>query len=319
MSARPRAAAVLAGAGVICLLTACIEPPAPPPPARAFADVCAVIEQNAARLDRPICAPRITAKARFKDDRGRRQSENLEGTLVFSRPRNLRVDLKPGLGEKVVEIGSNDNDYWVWIEPNFAAMYWGSHRNAGKPCVGKMPVRPDQILAALGLCGLPHDAELLGPVFRQEEHADVLAYIRREESGAYRYDREYHVSRRPPFLFDTIQLYDAEGRRAVSALLDDYRPAWKDGPLVPHRIDIRWPGEDAEFRVEARSFEAANRTSPRAFERPGRAYRLPASIREIIQVDRDCETSPGDSVRPPEPPTSSAPERTRPVTESAPR
>jgi len=264
----------------------------PPPPPRELSDIVDGIERNAARLDQALWSPNINVTARFTDHDGKKHVFNFDGTLLYQPPRNLRMDLRPGLGGKVMEIGSNPHDYWVWVEPELRGMWWGRHRHLGKPCSEKILVRPDQLLSALGVGGLPSESEsLYGPARKFGKTYDVLYYLKRGDDGGFLLDREYWVDRLPPFQIRVIVLRDSLGRTAMSAFLDDYRPAWEDGPVVAHELSIFWPQEDGKFTMSmrgARGVADAN-VAAGTFDRPT-ADRLPADLRaNVVQVDADCD------------------------------
>lgn len=261
-------------------------------PPRATEEILAHIAANAAKLDRALWAGHVSVNARFRDDRKKRREYNLEGTLLFRSPRELRIDLRHALSARVMGIGSNEAEYWVWIEPDLGLLRWGRHEHAGKPCAEKIPVRPDQLASLLGFDGLPpQTGELVGPVRRAGREFDIFGYTRRNSSGAWKLDREYFVDRRAPYLVRLVAFYDEYGRRVMSAMLDDHRPAWKDGPLVPHQININWPTDDGNFNLSALAIEGRTTVSPRAFNRPTPAE-LPSGVRDVVQVDAACDAQP---------------------------
>ncbi|MEK6642646.1 MAG: hypothetical protein AABZ08_01960 [Planctomycetota bacterium] len=289
----PRACLLFAS---LTLLAGC--PPQPgvsdtkPRPPRGTDDIVTAIAENTAKLDRALWSNSVSVSARFRDERGQAHAYNLEGTLLFRSPRDLRIDLRHALSERVMGIGSNATDYWVWIEPDLGLLRWGRHEHAHKPCAEKIPVRPDQLAAVLGFDGLPHEtSDFIGPIRKSGHEFDILTYSHRTAAGRWRLDREYFVDRKPPNLIRLVAFYDEFGRRIMSALLDDHRAAWEGGPLVPHQINISWPTDDANFNLSALAIEGRTTVSPRAFIRPAPAD-LPAGVRDVVQVDADCDTAP---------------------------
>ena len=298
----------LLAAAAACFLVAlagCPPPvqPVAPPPLRTTEEIVRTIESNAARLDRALWSANASVTARFLDRQRVERVYNLEGAFLYQSPRGLRLDLRPGVGDQVMQIGSNDDEYWVWIEPEMQALWWGRYRHLGRPCAGRIAVRPDQLVAALMLGGLPRgDPRLLGPARRFGNAYDILYYLRVDDDGdrssvpatpphaEYRLDREYWVERVSPYLVRVVQFRDSLGRVVTSALLDDYREAWGGGPLVPHTITMHWPLDEGRFTLLLAGLRGlpADKVSPRAFCRP-REETLPAGIREVIQVDADCE------------------------------
>lgn len=262
----------------------------PSGPPRTTFDVVYAVEANAAKLTQALWSSSVNTTARFRDQEGKHHTLNLDGSLLFARPRNFRMDLRPGLGDQVMGIGSNDEAFWVWIEPEEGTMRWGYHHNAGRPCCDQISVRPDQLLSALVIAGLPAKTDgLYGPVRKFEKTHDVLTYHRAQP---YFDHREYWVMRSPPFLVDMVVFRDELGRPVMSAILDEYEPAWDGGPLLPHSVNISWPPQDAKFTMEVDGYQMKNleEVSQRAFGLPSRRT-LPAGIRRIIQIDEDCEAT----------------------------
>lgn len=271
----------------------------PPPPPRELSDIVDAIDRNAALLDRALWSPAIQVTARFTDQDGKEHVFNFDGTLLYQPPRNLRMDLRPGLGGTVMQIGSNQQDYWVWIEPELRRMWWGRHRHLGKPCAEKIIVRPDQLLCALGVGGLPTESEvLLGPARKFGKKYDILYYMKRGADGGFLLDREYWVDRLPPFQIRVVILRDRFGQTAMSAFLEDYQPAWEGGPVVAHSLSIFWPQDDGKFTMSMRGARGIpdTKVKHRSFDRPT-ADRLPADVRaNVVQVDAECDqrTPPTD-------------------------
>ena len=284
--------------GVLCALSGLGCPPGPvvvseppPQPPRPTHEIVRVVWENAALLDRSLWSQSVTVTARFKDDKGKEHVYNLEGSLLFRQPRDLRMDLRPGLGDQVMQVGSNAEDFWIWVEPEIKAMHWGRHRHIGKSCAGKIAVRPDQMVSALGFGGLPPwDTALIGPARKYGKQYDILYYMRARDEGGYVLDREYWVERSSPYMVRVVLFRDGFGRVTTSAYLDDYRSAWEGGPLLSHAISLIWPQDEGKFTMTADRMRglAADKVNDRAFDRPRRES-LPTGIEQVIQIDRECD------------------------------
>lgn len=252
-------------------------------------EIVSAINANAARFDRAIWSSSTRVTAHVIDKRNRKHTFNFEGTLLFDRPRNLRIDLRHGLGKPVMQIGSNDTSYWSWIEPELESMWWGLHRNVGRPCSGTAGVRPEQMVAALGVGGLPQSRDgLVGPRLTKGREFDILSYA--SSASGDRIVRQYYVDRTPPHQVRLIAFLDESGQKEMTAYLDDFRAAWEGGPMIAHTISIFWPKDDGKFTVKMRSAvgRSAEQVSASAFVMPTSAE-LPASVRRNIeQIDADC-------------------------------
>ncbi len=276
-----------------------VRPSLPPQPPRELGDIVSAVDLNAALFDRPLWSQSATVSASITDDKGKEHAYNLEGNLLFQKPLSLRLDLRPGLGDQVMQIGSNSEEYWIWIEPELKTMKWGRQRYAGRPCSEHLTVRPDQLAAALGLLGLPRpESGLIGPARKYGKTHDILCYLRPQEGGGLVFEREYWVERTPPHMVRVVLYRDALGRIAMSSVLDDYRPVWEGGPLVAHTISINWPADQGWLKLSLGHPKgiAPDRVGARAFLRPEPAD-LPKGIEQVIQVDADCDRLGSDETR----------------------
>ncbi|MFQ5423835.1 MAG: hypothetical protein ACE5F9_07625 [Phycisphaerae bacterium] len=265
-------------------------PDAEPPPLRSTAEIIETIAANSRLLDRALWSAGVAVTARFRDSHDREHVYNLDSNFLFAGPASLRMDLRPGLGDRVMQIGSNADDYWVWIEPELGMMRWGRHRHVGKPCAEHLAIRPDQVAAALGVGDLRSPAAgVIGPARVYGKTYDKLVYWRVVPDGGYVVDHEYWVDRVRPYLIRVVLFRDGFGRRAMSAFLDDYRPAWDGGPLFAHHINIDWPQDDGKFTMRIGRMRGVEDVSPAKFARPG-VDDLPADVTDIVQVDAACDT-----------------------------
>jgi len=268
------------------------ETPLHPHSPRTTEEIVDAIGENAAALDRALWSDSVHVTAHLIDAKGREHVQNLDGNLLYVKPRRLRMDLRHGLGTPVMQIGSNDDQYWFWVEPELKGMWWGRHRHVGKPCVGRMAVRSDQLVAALGLGGLPTAAEgLNGPMRIGGKRSDLLYYWEPGPDGSAVRVRQYRVSRTPPYLVRLVSFLDVLGRKTLIASLDDYAPAWEGGPMVAHSIVVDWPLDGGRFSIviDRLRGESSDKLRPGWFDRPT-GGRLPAGIRSnVVQIDVECE------------------------------
>ena len=272
--------------------------PKPEPPPRTDAEIIAAVEANSALLDRPLYSNSVQVTARFKDADGKERVFNLESNFFLEKPRNLRMDLRPAIGDQAMQIGSNDEDYWFWIEPDLGLMRWGRHRHVGKSCTGSAIIRPDQLVACLGLGSVRSpEVGLIGPARVYGSKYDKLRYWRPGPNGTYFVDREYWIERVEPYLIRVVVFRGRFGKRATTAFLDDYRPAWEGGPLAPHAVSIFWPADDAKFTMKVGRYSRAENVAPGAYRRPTPETLppLPPGVTDVVQIDAACDENEPDS------------------------
>lgn len=301
-----------AGCAVLCGCPPAEVKTSRPTAPRTNQDIVGIINANNSRIDRPLYASPAHVVAQMVDDRGTAHRYSLDGSLLVRTPHDFRLDLRHPIGEQVMQVAANAETFWLWVKPEVSTYWWGRFDNVGKPCADAMPLRPEQLAEVLGMRVLPLPRDgAIGPARMYGEQYDRLLYFGSAGGGLYALDREYWVERAPPYMVRLILFRDAYGRRAMNANLDDYRPAWPDGPLVAHRISIDWPpsdghGEGGKLLVTIDNWQASPTISRRAFVRP----ESPPGIERQVQVDRNCEqpTSAANEPPPAAPASQAAPE-----------
>ena len=241
-------------------LVGCNPPtPAPPPPIPPEPEpVATVIKRVNRNADRMPAGVLLTSPVRVEagliDKDGKEHHIDGDGWLRFAKPNKLHVEIKHGLGYKLFEIGSDGQRYWVWDKEG-KTVWWGKYAHLHEPGVRDMPVRPDQVIAALGLTRLPAlSSPLLGPWYQVTDrplpytlHPQCkLGYFMMLEDGRLSLDREYGISRVSPFLVERIEFRDKYGQVSCVATLARLGEVGvkKDavegpGPLMPQRVYLR--------------------------------------------------------------------------------
>lgn len=242
------------------------------------------VNENNARIGPGIRCKGVTANIRMKDNHGQERRFMLDGALVFVKPRSLYFDLRQ-LGSTAVRVGSNPEEYWLWIKPERDTVWWGRYDRLDTLRDSDMPIRPDQLVEALGVDTLEMSPTEIGsPLYRVTSDWHQLVYYELDRMGYGVIEKEYWLDRRPPFLIRRIIFRDALGRVVMSARLDDYIPAADDASVfMPSRIRADWPREDGSMDLRIRRWENRATTPPPnapAFDRP-------RNVTESIQVDAE--------------------------------
>ncbi len=286
--------------GAVVALTAVIAgcPPSggprtePPPPPEPTAVVRERFNANNRRIDRPVYCRDVRVQGRFRDAQGRTHHFSGQGRFLFERPRNLYLDISHGLGVGVARFGSNEQEYWGWVQAEVNQGWHGRHENLYLPRNQQMPLRPDRIIEALGMNELPvgHPGELLW--FRRCLDAppvDDLLYVRDLGTGQGILERQYWLSRRSPFMAVVIQFTDALGRPRLKSFLDDYAPIGQtDGPLAARQVTLQIGADADQMKLEFGRLEFRD-APPAAFARPSIAE---WPVAEVIDLDAPAEAGP---------------------------
>lgn len=167
-------------------------------------------------------------------------------------------------GVELFRVGSSTAQgvYYFWYTfGDQAAAFWGRHALAGAPKLEGLPLDPGQLLAVLGVVQVPGDR---GPLpaaamrMSTDPCAYVLTYIDRQPLSnriGLRRDVYYRWSDEQPARPFRVDFLSPEGRRVLTARLDDYaeiapgpdEPVEGPRPMMPTDIvlePVAWPGED---------------------------------------------------------------------------
>lgn len=224
------------------------------------------INSNLSRLDQPIYAKPVQVSARFRDDDGRRQAfVSQPARILFAPPQCLRFDIEHSLGGKVAEIGSNDERYWLWVEPETNTLWWGTWAALEAGTADRLIVPPDQLLSALLLQPIPTSLrDGPPPMLTGGNFGRSLEFYLLDERGWPYVAREMRL-RSGDGLPSAIIDYDANGKVVMQATLSGYAPldgTGARGPRAPRKYELRWPPQDAELTINIDRMQFFNREVP---------------------------------------------------------
>lgn len=210
------------------------------------------VNSNLQRIDRPV-QYKAFLSFKFRDADGKtRQFVGNDASLVYSPPRGLIVDVRSPIGV-VAQFGSNDERYWVWVEPELETLWWGSWRNAGRVDTRRLPVQPQDLFDALLLRPLPLALDgNLQPLLRvdaEQQDFRLLFYrlaSNRQPAGL----REIRLDPQPPYMPLEIIDRNADGAVLMHAMLSNYADVEGGGPPAPRKYVVFWPQNGAEMRMD---------------------------------------------------------------------
>jgi hypothetical protein len=256
----------------------------------ALPSVIAQVNENSAAMNFLLKGGGVTATGEY-DKNGKRESFELKGSLLFRKPRELYMKLEHLAGK--LEIGSNNNEFWVWEQLGQDRYYWGEHKNAKNVDESEMPIRPDHLLEVIGLDEIPTadgpnaPVPWIGPV-RYE-----LLFLDRDSTGRAHLDRTIDIDRKPPYFIREIVYFRPDGRPKMVAKLSEYRLVEGSKVLAPHLIKMRWLDNDSWMNLELNKMER--------FEKPSAESRFisprqkGSHLGSEKRVDIPASTPPADA------------------------
>lgn len=202
-------------------------------PTEPMADVIAAINAN----NQPLETLRATGhfKATFKEGEKKHPVDG-EITILFARPRSMRMRATNLAVGEVFDIGSNDERYWATVKPQ-DAMYWGTWDGVDQIDRRRVPIPPDLLLEVLPVQTIPTNF-LIDPspviTFNNDADAYVISWqTMLSDRWIVRKQVWYDRTTKLPM---NVLLFDAHGRVLLRAYLSAHKAV-----EVPDWSREQWP------------------------------------------------------------------------------
>ncbi len=208
------------------------------------------VNANAEQIEGTVRSAALVS-FRFRDGDGmERRFMGYEARLLYRAPRCLRFEVR-SLAGVIAELGSNDDRYWMWIDPEVRKLWWGTWEAAADRTTAKLPISPADLMDALGLTALPERlSDSLRPILRIDGDDHRLQYVRLRDDGEAAGVREIKLQPFAPHQPVEIVDRDLRGQVLMHARLDNYERIGGSGPFTPRKYVIDWPLASAELRVD---------------------------------------------------------------------
>ncbi len=209
-----------------------------------------------------------------------------DGTLLFRKPRDLRIDGNKDIAGNIFQLGSNGDQFWAKVAAGTDTLWVGQYKNAGKPCMKDMPVRPDLIMEVLGVTDVPEN--LLAdptPVMRFNNDTDtyMILWVARGSTQLNPvkeifYDR---VTKLPTL----VLVFGNDGRVALSAKLSKHKPVETTSAKIATHYELFFPETKTKLIFDLRDISTSHNGVP-----ADRSFRFPAIPEgfKVEHVDEAC-------------------------------
>ncbi len=164
---------------------------------------------------------------------------NLKGNLALEQPRNLRIQAGVlGISELGVDIGSNDDVFWVWSKASGAGMepmlLYANHEEFARSDAAKtLPIQPKWIVEALGLVTFDPADQHQGP-FPNKGRYEVRSTLN-SPKGAI--TRTVLVNQKTGVI-EQMALYDAQNQMIAYANSTKFQYDPETNVKIPRHVDI---------------------------------------------------------------------------------
>jgi len=200
----------------------------------------------------------------------------LRGTMQLELPRRLRIKAGVmGVSQFGVDVGSNNQDFWVWTKVNLPnqkpAIFHASHegfRNANSKVRQAIPLEPVWLLEGLGLIQFEPNDRHQGPYVTDEGILKLFS-VRQTPNG-----RNTRVTLVHPRHGTVLQqaLYDGQNRLLAYTDSIDYKSFPKQGIVLPEKIEMHLFSKDQQSKMV---IEASDYQFDSLYGDPGQMWALP--------------------------------------------
>ncbi len=171
---------------------------------------------------------------------------SLRATVIFERPLRLRIRGGTGVTGLELDLGSNDELFWVWIRRD-PQMYFCRHSDfAASPIAREFPLEPRWLIEALGIVELdPHGAHQ-GPESIAPNRLRVVSW---RESPQGRTTRLLTVDARTAVVLEQ-EIYDATGRLIAASKTHRHRRDPLTGLIMAQVVSIHSPQFGLSLQID---------------------------------------------------------------------
>lgn len=210
-----------------------------------FEDVARVVNSNSARIQQL----QVTRATLTTPD-----SPALKASYALERPRRFRLTAETTFTGQEIDLGSNDDDYWVWIrrDPR-RAVYFGAHDQFYQSGIRDiLPVPPHWLIEAIGVVELDPTGSHSEPSANRPGQLEIRSRVPTPNGELTKITV---IDDRHGWVLEQ-QLYDeaAGNQLLASAMGSDFKYDPSSGVSLPHTVDIRLPPANLEFTLRTDEF-----------------------------------------------------------------
>lgn len=173
---------------------------------------------------------------------------SLRASVAMQQPRRFRLRAETGLTGPEVDLGSNDELFWIWIRRNEPkALYFCRHAEfTGSAAQRSMPIEPQWLIEALGVATFDPVDQHEGPFPRPGGNLEIRTTRQTPAGPAMKITV---IDGRQGWIL-AQHVYDAAGTLTASAVASRHRRDPLTGLTMPRTIDIQCPAAQFSMRVD---------------------------------------------------------------------
>jgi hypothetical protein len=177
----------------------------------------------------------------------------LKANLAIGSPRHVRMRAGLGVAGSELDLGSNDQVFWVWIKRSQPrALYYGQHNQfASSDAPQVFPVQPEWLVEAIGLTGLDPQGRHQGPFRRPDGRLEVRTQV---PSSTGDITKALVIDQKTGWIVEQ-HLYSQSGQLVASAYNRNHKKDELTGAVLARRTDMYWPAASLKLTLELKDVQ----------------------------------------------------------------
>lgn len=171
---------------------------------------------------------------------------SLSAAVAFERPKRLRLRAGTGVFGAELDVGSNDELFWIWITRQPPLYFCRHDQFAASPVRDLVPIEPQWLIEALGVSELDPALAQQGPIVRPDGRLEIHT-IRQTAGGPM---TKITVVDGVAGVILEQRLYDPQRCLVASAVASRHRRDPATGLIMPGVVEIDCPRAQFAMRLE---------------------------------------------------------------------
>jgi hypothetical protein len=193
----------------------------------------------------------------------------LSAQVACEPPRRFRLRAQTAVTGNELDIGSNDDLFWLWIrrhEP--PVMLFCRHDAYAQSAARKLlPLRADWMPELLGLVNFRAEDKHEGPYVLPDGRLEIRSRMVAPEGDMLKST----ILDATTGLVMEQHLFTVAGERLASVRTSRHRVDPQSGAALPRLVEVSWPASGVEFQLELNTITTNNPASD-----PGQLWQMPS-------------------------------------------
>jgi hypothetical protein len=193
----------------------------------------------------------------------------LSAQIACEPPRRFRLRAQTAVTGNELDIGSNDELFWLWIrrhEPK-VTLYCRHDRYPEAAARRLLPVRAEWMPELLGLVEFRSEDRHEGPFAMPDGRIEIRSHINSPDGELVRSTLLDGTTG----LVAEQHLFSPQGERLASVKTGQYRVEPVSSAALPRQVEVSWPAAGVDFRLDIASIVTNGGSAD-----PGQLWQLPA-------------------------------------------